>query len=143
MKNFTRLFIGHFFRQFVNNFIVLLRKINDLKIFNFADFFQIFVASQNTEILIDANFCFGMFVTYIINNFRCSLQYLLTVMNTKHRLNNLLKSRSYLTRHRNRHEFLCRIREGRKKIVLAISAESEESRLYSNRRKPRRNEETR
>ena len=54
------LYLTIVFYEFLNNFLkLLLCKTNVLNIFNTADFFQIFVASQNTEDLMNSNFRFG------------------------------------------------------------------------------------
>ena len=47
-----------FLNKFVNNFLalLLLRKINVLDIFDMGDFFQIFVVSRTTKVLIESNF---------------------------------------------------------------------------------------
>ena len=54
--NEKRFLIINFFCEFVNNFLkLLLGKIDVLDICNMADFFQIFVVPQITEILINFN----------------------------------------------------------------------------------------
>ena len=56
----------HFVYQFVTNFSELvLCKINILDFFDMGDFFQIFVISRNTEILIEPNYWLGMNVPFI------------------------------------------------------------------------------
>ena len=55
--------------QFVNNFsALLLCKINVLVFFDTGHFFQIFVISRNTEILIESNFWLGMYSPCILNH---------------------------------------------------------------------------
>ena len=63
-KRIGRLIIEQFFfYQFVNNFSSLLCcKINVLHFFDMGDFCQIFVKLQVTEILIESNYCLGMYV---------------------------------------------------------------------------------
>ena len=60
-----------FFYQFVDNFsALLLCKINVLDIFDTGNFFQIFVISRSTEILIESNFWLEMYVTYILKDIK-------------------------------------------------------------------------
>ena len=60
--------INYFFYQFDNNFLVLLLyKINVFNIFDVGDFFQIFVISRSTEILIKSTLWLVMYVLYILN----------------------------------------------------------------------------
>ena len=55
---------NYFDYQFVNNFLALLLcKILDF--FDMANFFKFMVISQNTEIPIESNYCFRMYVLYI------------------------------------------------------------------------------
>ena len=52
---------NYFVYQFFNNFsALLLYKINFLHFFDTGDFFQIFVISRNTEILIESNYWLGI-----------------------------------------------------------------------------------
>ena len=54
--------------EFVNNFQeLLLSKLNVLDMFDMGNFFQIFVISRNTDIIIESNFLAGMYVSYILN----------------------------------------------------------------------------
>ena len=56
------------FINFLNNVsTLLLCKINLLDIVDIGDFFQIFIISRSTEILIRSNFFLGMYVPYILN----------------------------------------------------------------------------
>ena len=43
---------------------LLLCKINGVNMINMVDFLKIFLASRNTEVLIDINFCLKMDVPY-------------------------------------------------------------------------------
>ena len=64
------LFIAQlFFYLFVNNFsaLLVLCKINILDSFDMRDFFQIFIISRTTKILIELNFWLGTHVPYILN----------------------------------------------------------------------------
>ena len=55
-----------FFLQFCNNFLTLLLcKMNFFDIFDVGNFFQFFVRSQSTEILMKSNFWLGMYVPSI------------------------------------------------------------------------------
>ena len=62
------LLIEEFFSyQFVNNFLALLLwKINCLDFFDTGDFFQVFVISRSSKILIESNFWLGMYVRHIL-----------------------------------------------------------------------------
>ena len=68
-SHLTWFFIKHyFFKQFINNFsALLLCEINIMDIFDMGNFFQIFVISRSTEILIEPKFCFGMYVRFSIS----------------------------------------------------------------------------
>ena len=60
---------NYLFHQLVNNFSKLsLCKINVFDIFNMV-FFQIFVISRSSEIMIEPNFFLGIFVPYILKSF--------------------------------------------------------------------------
>ena len=53
--------------------LLLLWKINVLDIFDMCDFFQIFFISRTTDIIIAANFRFGVYVQYILKPFKKKL----------------------------------------------------------------------
>ena len=52
----------------INFSALLLCKVNVLDFFDTGDFFQIFVISRNTEILIEWNYWLGMYVPNILKD---------------------------------------------------------------------------
>ena len=69
-KSPDHLLRNFFLYQILNIFsaLLLLCKINVLEVFDKGDFFQIFVISRSTKILIESNFWLGIYVPYILNN---------------------------------------------------------------------------
>ena len=68
ISNLIIYYNNYFLYQLISNFAALLLcKMNFFGFFDIGDFFQIFVTSRNTKILMETNYWLGMYVPYILN----------------------------------------------------------------------------
>ena len=65
---------NYFVSQFTNNFPVLLWS-NILDFVDMGNFFQIFVTSRNTEVLIELNYWLRIYVPYILKSWNYSTKF--------------------------------------------------------------------